>query len=184
MQFTPRFDDFSTSTMMFTFNDSERPTKCPPIKKKKKKKAHKLASAGLFLAEAWQKKRGPLSPLLHLSFHLLSVASPPSIHFLHQAAISHSVHLTLGPIRSALRPLSLLLSSFSLCRSGERWQLWQRQSADAGLKSDRPCPAATQLGSRRSITPWHTQSSTERRERAGRMERGGGVRAGGQVEGE
>lgn len=52
----------------------------------------------------------------------------------------------------------------------ERWQLWQRQSADAGLKSDRPCPAATQLGSQRSITPWHTQSSTRREKKAGDRE--------------
>ncbi len=50
---------------------------------------------------------------------------------------------------------------FFFVLSGERWQFWQRQSADAGLKSDRPCPAATQLGSQRSITPWHTQRSTE-----------------------
>ena len=57
-----------------------------------------------------------LSPLLHLSFYLLSAESPPSIHFLHQAAISHSVHLTFSPLRRPHLPLSLPLSSFSLYR--------------------------------------------------------------------
>ncbi len=59
---------------------------------------------------------GTSSPLFHLSFHLLSVKSLPSIHFLHQVAISHSVHLTLGPLRRSHLPLSLLVCSFSLCR--------------------------------------------------------------------
>lgn len=63
---------------------------------------------------------------------------------------------------------------FFFVPSAEYWQVWQRQSADAGLKSDRPCPAATQLGSRRSITPWHSQNSRER-ERASERTEGGEV---------
>lgn len=67
-----------------------------------------------FLSCVMTEETSPLSPLFHLSFHLLSGEPPPSINFLHQAAISHSVHLTLGLLCHSHLPLSLLLCSFSL----------------------------------------------------------------------
>lgn len=69
-----------------------------------------------FLNCGMAEQTSTLYPLLHLSFHLLSAQSPPSIHFLRQVAISHSVHLTLGSLCRSYRPLSLLLGSFSLYR--------------------------------------------------------------------
>lgn len=74
----------------------------------------------------------------------------------------------------------------SLC--GERralTALWQRQSADAGLKSDRPCPAATLLGSRRSITPVacpEQHGERERKAQGGGEKEDGWVWKGGNVE--
>lgn len=123
----------------------------------------------LFLAGA-QPERSTISPFLHLSFHLLSALFPPSIHFLHQEAVPHFVHLAPPSARSRVHTSSSLFHFPSLC--GERrtlTALWQRQSADAGLKSDRPCPAATLLGSRRSITP--VACLEQRRERGRERER-------------
>lgn len=135
-----------------------------------------LLSAVFFEAKAWQRKEALyLPPSLPFPSPVCCVSSVYSI-------LSSGSHLSLCPSR----PWPTLMSPPpSFCatlfvQSSERWQLWQRQSADAGLKNDRLCPAATQLGSQRSITLWRTRSSVEREGK----EEGGGVRARGQVEGE
>lgn len=166
--------------MLFTFNDSERPWT-------NKMSSHsKRAYAGVcraFLSWSMTEIRSTLSPLLHLSFHLLSVASPPSIHFLHQAAISHSVRLTLGPIRSALLPLSLLLSSFSLCRAVSADSSGRDKVLMPGLKVTAPVLQPHSWGAR-DPSPHGTpraarregESRTDGRRRGCESKRAGGRR--------
>lgn len=139
-----------------------------------------------FLSCSMTEERSTLSPLLHLSFHLLSVASPPSIHFLHQTAISHSVHLTLGPLRCPHLPLSALLSSFSLCRVLSADSSGRDKVLMLGLKVTAPVLQPHSWGARDPSPHGIPRAARREREieRGGRMEEGGSARARGQVEGE
>ncbi|KAK5929815.1 hypothetical protein CgunFtcFv8_011016 [Champsocephalus gunnari] len=110
-----------------------------------------------------------LSPLPHL----LSAESPPSIHFLHQAAISHSVHLTVGPLCRSHLLLSLPLCSFSLCGVVSADSSGRDKVLMLGLKVTAPVLQPHSWGAR-DPSP-HGRASAVQREREGRMEGGGEV---------
>lgn len=147
------------------------------------KHTHTNTHAGVcraFLSCSMTGGRSTLSPLFHLSFYLLSVESPPSIHFLHQAAISHSVHLTLGPLSRPLLSLSLILCSFSLYRVVSADSSGKDKVLMLGLKVTAPVLQPHSWGARDPSPHGIPRAARRRRTYGG----GGGVRARGQVEGE
>lgn len=118
-------------------------------------------AAVLFSAEA-QPEPSTISRFLHLSFHLLSAESPPSIHSLHQETVPHFVHLT--PLDPLTCPRLLLPLPFSLSLwECECWQLAGRDRVlMLGLKVTAPVLQPHCWGAADPSPPWHAWSGTER----------------------